>query len=38
MAIVPTKSDEDKISTGISHLIEEDYTLKFETTRKPNSS
>ncbi len=35
MAIVPTaKGDEDKISTGISHLIEEDYTLKFENDKE----
>jgi len=30
MAIVPkAKGDEDKISSGISRLLEEDYTLKF---------
>ncbi|MGI6742542.1 MAG: elongation factor G [Eubacteriales bacterium] len=35
MAIIPTaKGDEDKISTGISHLIEEDYTLKFENDKE----
>lgn len=31
MAILPkAKGDEDKISTGISRLLEEDYTIKFE--------
>ena len=31
MAIAPkSKGDEDKISTGIARLLEEDYTIKFE--------
>ncbi len=31
MAILPkAKGDEDKISTGINKLLEEDYTIKFE--------
>ncbi|MHB1152116.1 MAG: elongation factor G [Eubacteriales bacterium] len=31
MAITPkAKGDEDKISTGINRLLEEDYTIKFE--------
>ncbi len=31
MAIIPkAKGDEDKISTGINRLLEEDYTIKFE--------
>nr|MCR5262612.1 elongation factor G [Clostridiales bacterium] len=35
MAVMASaKGDEDKISSGINHLIEEDYTLKFENDKE----